>query len=531
MKRYQKVFRQFMALGAALFLACGAGCSGKGDKPTADLGEEIAPLPYLPADDGKPLSRNELLAMNYHSGFLTRLSDKDEQEVLLHFKYFTHRGRENFERYLLRAERYLPYVRKVFKEKGVPEDIAYLAIVESGFNPNAVSRAGATGMWQFMPRTGDLYGLQRSWWIDERRDPYKSTVAAAEYLLRLYAEFNDWYLALAAYNAGEGKIGRALTGTGASDFFELCDLNDRLQGKAQLKEETRKYVPKFIAVARIMNNLQRLGFTPLNFSKWEEPEHLKVAGGTNLRGLADAVGISWDEFVDFNPAPQRQSTAPGSNITVHLPKQMLNQAVAYLSSEESRKLAGWTPYTIRKGDTIGKISRRTGVPSKEIIAVNKINPNRLRAGQTILIPGSNVRNVQAAGESRAAGSGRSAAPGGTYKVKSGDTLYKIARAHNTSVKSLCAANNLRENSAIKVGQKLNIPGGAGRTQAAAARADKPAQASRPTADKAKTTYTVRSGDTLWSIARKHKVNPMALLELNRMNRNSKIKVGQKIKIP
>ena len=501
----------------AVLLLCG-GCA----KKSADgmypemTPEEMAPSPYLPADDGKPLSRDELIAMNYKSGFMGRLSDKDEQEVLLHFKYFTHRWRDGFERYLQRAERYLPYVQRVFREKGIPQDIAYLAIVESGFNPNAVSRAGAAGMWQFMPRTGDVFGLERNWWIDERRDPYKSTVAAAEYLLRLYEEFDDWYLALAAYNAGEGKIGRALDGTGASDFFELCDLNDRLQGKAKLKEETRKYVPKFIAVARIMNNLERLGFRPLDFSKWEEPEHIAVAGGTDLSGLARAAGISWDEFVELNPAPQRQATSPGSKVTVHLPKEVLDKATAYLKSEKSRSYAGWAPYTIRRGDTVAKISRRTGVPSREIISVNKLDPKRLRIGQTILIPGSNTRNVQAA---RTAG----AASGGVYKVRSGDTLYKIARMHNTSIKSLRAANNLNKNSILKVGQRLTIPGAAkgGSRGSSGSRGDL----------KARSTYTVKAGDTMWSIARKCNVNPLALLELNRMTEKSKIKVGQKIKIP
>lgn len=523
--KYQKSDRVilYLLLTSILLSFLVGGCAktspNSGDYSSDWDPEEIAPLPYLPADDGQPLSRNELIAMSYKSGFLGRLSDKDEQEVLLHFKYFTHRGRDNFERYLLRAERYLPYVKKVFEEKGIPQDVAYLAIVESGFNPNAVSRAGATGMWQFMPGTGDLYGLERNWWIDERRDPYKSTLAAAAYLLKLYDEFDDWYLALAAYNAGEGKIGRALNGTGASDFFELCDLNDRLDGKTKLKEETRKYVPKFIAVVRIMNNLERLGFQRLDFSKWTEPEHISVAGGTDLRGLAKAAGISWNEFVELNPAPQRQATSPGSSVTVHLPKSVMEKATAYLKSDKSRSYAGWTPYTVRKGDTVAKISKRSGVPSKEIMAVNKLEPKHLRVGQTILIPGSNMRNVQTARASNPAG-----APGGVYKVQSGDTLYEIARKHNTSVKSLCAANNLKEKSTLKVGQRLNIPGS--RTMQASTGATKNRAVVTP-----RSTYTVQSGDTMWSIARKYNVNPVALLELNKMTDKSKIKVGQKIKIP
>ncbi len=481
-------------------------------------------MPYLPADDGKPLSRNELVAMSYKSDFIKRLAMKDEQEVLLHFKYFTHRGRANFERYLLRAERYLPYVEGVFKEKGIPPDVAFLAVVESGFNPNAVSCAGATGMWQFMPGTGDIYGLERGWWIDERRDPYKATEAAANYLLKLYGDFGDWYLALAAYNAGEGKIGRALNGTGAEDFFELCNLNDRLDSKARLKEETRQYVPKFIAVVRIMHNLERLGFNKLNFSKWEEPEHIIVEGGTDLRGLADAVGLRWDEFVEMNPAPQRQATAPNSRVTVHLPKIVTDRAVAYLKTEKSRSFAGWAPYKVKKGDTIGKISKMAGVPVREITKVNKLDPKKLRVGQTLLIPGSAQRNIQTASSDSVR---RNITPGSAYTVKSGDTLYSIALGGKTSVKSLCAANNLTEKAKLQVGQKLTIPGGSSDSGQMAG-VQTPVNV-KPLA--AKGSYTVKSGDTMWSIARDLKVSPVALLELNKMSKENTLKVGQKIKIP
>ncbi len=520
-------------------LAFAAGCTGKqgayGDySSTADLDEEeLAPLPFAPADDGQPLTRNELMAMSYNSGVIKRLSDKDEQEVLLHFKYFTHRARDRFERYLLRAERYLPYVEKTFREKGIPTDIAFLAIVESGFNPNAVSTAGATGMWQFMPQTGDHYGLERNWWIDERRDPYKSTQAAADYLLKLYNDFGDWYLALAAYNAGEGKIGRALDGTGAADFFELCDLNDRLDGKAKLKEETRKYVPKFIAVTRIMHNLKRLGFKELDTRKWEEPEHIVVAGGTDLMGLASASGLSWNEFVEYNPAPQRQATSPTSRVTVHLPNSATLLAHTYLNSNESRSYAGWKQYTIKKGDTISKISKRTGVPSSVILQVNQISNKSIKAGKTILVPGSMQRNAETLASTR-----KNVTQGSNYKIQSGDTLFGIAQRSGISLQTLCNANNISEKTSLKVGQKLFIPGNSKPSAPAQVASSKDKkqnkqqakQKPQQVAQSNTKNYTVQAGDTMWSIARKHGVDPNNLMKLNKMGKNSTIKPGDKLKI-
>ena len=520
-------------------LAFAAGCTGKqgayGDySSTADLDEEeLAPLPFAPADDGQPLTRNELMAMSYNSGVIKRLSDKDEQEVLLHFKYFTHRARDRFERYLLRAERYLPYVEKTFREKGIPTDIAFLAIVESGFNPNAVSTAGATGMWQFMPQTGDHYGLERNWWIDERRDPYKSTQAAADYLLKLYNDFGDWYLALAAYNAGEGKIGRALDGTGAADFFELCDLNDRLDGKAKLKDETRKYVPKFIAVTRIMHNLKRLGFKELDTRKWEEPEHIVVAGGTDLMGLASASGLSWNEFVEYNPAPQRQATSPTSRVTVHLPNSATLLAHTYLNSNESRSYAGWKQYTIKKGDTISKISKRTGVPSSVILQVNQISNKSIKAGKTILVPGSMQRNAETLASTR-----KNVTQGSNYKIQSGDTLFGIAQRSGISLQTLCNANNISEKTSLKVGQKLFIPGNSKPSAPAQVASSKDKkqnkqqakQKPQQVAQSNTKNYTVQAGDTMWSIARKHGVDPNNLMKLNKMGKNSTIKPGDKLKI-
>ena len=527
---------RFLSIKAALCLALVAlallatACSPKSSKqnltkyePTEqDTQEELAPLPFPPADDGKPLTPQEIEALKYSPDFLTALPERAEEEVLLHFKFFVRRGSERFAQYLRRSEAYLPYIQKVFAEKGLPADIAYLAIVESGFNPNAVSTAGATGLWQFMPQTGTNFGLARDWWVDERRDPYKSTHAAAEYLLKLHGYFNDWSLAIAAYNAGEGKIMRALDGTGgAEDFFALSDKNYMLNGSTKLKDETTQYVPKLVAVTRIMHNLRLLGFTPPDYSKATNLVPLELKGGVDLLGLARSMGMTWDDFAADNPAFLRTVTPPTRSVYAYVPLAAKTQALAYLDSPASRTYAGWKEYKVAKGDTLAKISKRTGVPKEVIAQVN--NVSKLKVGQVIILPPT-VDRYPKAGEERTRAI---AANKGTYKVKSGDTLYSIALANKVPLDTLIKANGLSKNSTLQIGQKLYIPGKDDRQVAqSGGNSRQRDKGTTTTAQGGKNkTYTVKSGDSVWSIARKMGMNPEELLRLNKLTKSSVLKPG------
>ncbi len=204
------------------------------------LEPEVAATPD--ADDD--LTVTEQAVLNARFGLLFDLEAHETKEVERYFTYFTHKARKTMTRWLERSQPYLPHVRRVFTKYGLPQDLVLLPFTESGYNVRAYSWAGAGGMWQFMKGTGRLYGLKADWWIDERRDPYKSTDAAARHLRDLYDRFGDWYLALAAYNAGEGKISRALKKAGVNDFFELTKKNRKLPRRTRLKTETRHYVPK-----------------------------------------------------------------------------------------------------------------------------------------------------------------------------------------------------------------------------------------------------------------------------------------------
>ena len=522
--------RTALCLTLLLLAVLATACSSKRAKQNLadyepnqqDTQEEMAPLPFPPADDGRPLTPQELEALKYSPDFLSSLPEKAEEEVLLHFKFFVRRGSERFAQYLRRSEAYLPYIQKVFAEKGLPADIAYLAIVESGFNPNAVSTAGATGLWQFMPQTGANFGLARDWWVDERRDPYKATHAAAEYLLKLHGYFNDWSLAIAAYNAGEGKIMRALDGTGgADDFFALTDKNYMLNGNARLKDETTQYVPKLVAVTRIMHNLRLLGFTPPDYSQATNLVPVELKGGVDLLGLAKSMNMTWDQFAADNPAFLRTVTPPTRAVYAYVPLTHKTQAMAYLDSPASRTYAGWKEYKVAKGDTLAKISKRTGVPKDVIAQVN--NVSKLKAGQVIILPPT-IDRYPKAGEERTRAI---AANKGTYKVKQGDTLYNIALANKVPLDTLIKANGLSKNSTLKIGQKLYIPGKDDRQVAQSGgnrQRDKSAATTAGSGGKSKT-YTVKSGDSVWSIARKMGMKPEDLLRMNKLTKSSVLKPG------
>lgn len=492
--------------------------------------EEMMPH-YTPRDDGTPLTSSELHAFKTVSDLDRDLSEEDARIVELHFKFFVHQHRRTFERWLERGARFLPYVKQTFAARGIPADVAYLFMVESGGNPIARSPAGAAGLWQFMPFTGKKFGLMQNGWIDERRDPYKATYAASDYLLKLYGDFNNWHLAVAAYNAGEGKIGKALSGTGAADFFELCRLDCQLEERLRLKDETRDYVPRLIAVAKIMRNLNRLGFSePTPGMAWNL-QQVSVPPGTNLSALARTLGVDWEEFSGMNPAFLRTASPPASTATAYVPPDKNVAAVNFMASDEARVYAGWREYTVKRGDTLASVAKRHGVSVAALRETNGFSKLPAR-GTVIMIPGKGASAP--VGEARpAAGSGGGSA--GTYTVRSGDTLSGLARQWGTDAASIRRANGMgAKETALKVGHRITIPAGSknvpavsrasgGADSRAAAPAQVPISAS---------SYTVRSGDTIYGIAQRAGVSVRSLCEANMLDfAHPVIKPGQRLTIP
>lgn len=489
-------------------------------EPEIEAAPEVAP--------GEDLTQAEQAVLNQRFGLLFDLEPHENEEVELFFTYYNHKARKTMERWLERSQPYLPYVRRVFTQYGLPQDLVLLPFVESGYNVRAYSWAGAGGMWQFMRGTGSLYGLKSDWWIDERRDPYKATDAAARHLRDLYNRFGDWYLALAAYNAGEGKISRALKQANCDDFFELTEKNRKLSRRNRLKQETRHYVPKFIAISKIFQNLDTLGFQPVSWEMEQEVAEVKVPGGTDLLALARAGNMSWKEFHDLNPAFRRQVSPPHMEAVAYLPVDKADKMIAYLAEPGSQPYAGYTRYRVRSGDSWWRISRRYGVPITVLKSVNNTRSNTLRPGQYVMVPGNGSKTSVAeasmaptvstsTAKTRAIANKR-----GNYVVRSGDTLWTIAQSFGTTVTTLKKSNGLRS-SRLKVGQRLYIPNS---SNAATKQAVKEAEMVKTQL----VHYKVRRGDNLYSISRKFGVKVSDLCRWNAISTKATIYAGQKLKV-
>ncbi|CCH49206.1 LysM peptidoglycan-binding domain-containing protein [Pseudodesulfovibrio piezophilus] len=469
------------------------------------------------------LTETEQAVLNARFGLLFDLEQHQTKEVEQYFNYFTHKARKTMARWLERSQPYLPYVRRVFTKYGLPQDLVLLPFVESGYNVRAYSWAGAGGMWQFMRGTGRLYDLKSDWWIDERRDPYKSTDAAARHLRDLYDRFGDWYLALAAYNAGEGKISRALKQANCNDFFELTQRNRKLSRRVRLKTETRHYVPKFIAISKIFQNLDTLGFKPVSWELEEEVATIKVPGGTDLLALARAGGMTWSEFHNYNPSFRRQVSPPYMDATAYLPVTKADKMIAYLADPGSRPYAGYNRHRVRSGESWWIISRRYGVPISVLKKVNNTRSNTLHPGQFVMVPGSG--SSRAVAKSRPASGSKTraiAAQRGNYVVRNGDTLWSISKKFGTTVNTIKRSNGLRS-SRLKIGQKLYIPNNSNVATKQAAK----------DAGKVKTQlvrYKVRRGDNLWSIARRFGVSVSDLRKWNTLSAKGTIYAGQRLKV-
>ncbi len=371
--------------------------------------------------------------------------------------YYQGRGRATMENGLRRSGRFMTLARKIFKEEGVPQDIAWLGQVESAWSPVARSWAAAVGLWQFIPGTGARYGLNQNYYVDERSSFEKATRASARYLKWLANRYDgNWELAMAAYNSGEGRVDSAVARSGYADFWEIYQ-------RGLIPQETRNYVPNILATIIIAKDPERYGFEGI---KPEPPlmyDFVKVNNMTDLHLVADAVDVSFDFLQALNPELKRGVTPPGVEHLLRVPTGKGRVLQAALLRIPVEKRSSWRMLTAQAGDDFDSISRKTGVSAESI---EQVNGGSIKAGQKIIIPaGGNVR--MASLTSRGSAATALSVKGGTakvitYKVRRGETLGDIAGRYNTSVRDIATLNRIGTSEKLRAGQMIKVPVRSGR---------------------------------------------------------------------
>ncbi len=382
-------------------------------------------------------------------------------QVERYLRMFTGPAKERIESRLERGTRYEPMIRAKLRDGGLPEDLYYLALVESGFDPNAYSRAAAVGMWQFMTSTARDMGLRVDWWVDERRDPVKSTGAAVRFIKGLRDQFGSLYLAAAAYNGGPGRIARGLTryaddleGTSGEDlFFALAE-------KDYLRNETREYVPQLIAAALIAKEPARYGMTitPQPLFMYDS---VRVAGATPLAAIARASGATVSQIQELNPQLLRGMTPPRDSVLVRIPDGVANTFATALAALPRDERVATSTMESKKGQSIESIARKNGISSRQLAAFNPklrtLRSGNLAPGQTILVPTAAVATAAAVVPDPAIERYSSSRTSTLHVVRSGETLGSIAKKYHTTTAALMRANGLRR-PLIFPGQSLVLKG-------------------------------------------------------------------------
>ncbi|HUF35494.1 MAG TPA: LysM peptidoglycan-binding domain-containing protein [Gemmatimonadales bacterium] len=437
--------------------------------------------------------------------------------VRYYLDFFLGKGRERMGIWLNRMPRYEPMIRERLAREGMPGDLVYLALIESGFSNTATSRARAVGMWQFMKATGKHYGLRVDSWVDERRDPYLATDAAARHLRDLSRRFGSLYLAAAAYNAGSGRVSRGLKRLpGDEDPLDSDAAFFRLYDTRHIRRETKDYVPKLIAAALIAKEPARYGFL-VNPAPAVAYDSIVVPTMTGLDVIARLADTTVAAIRELNPQYLRLATPPGVASVVRIPPGRGPATVAAYAELPPNRRVTFVEHVVARGETMSGIARRYRVSGRLLADANpKVKPNRLRPGQLLIVPtGGAISSAMARRMADpAVPAGTSAS--GFHRVRSGETLSGLADEYGVSQRDLREWNDLPASGHIRAGQRLRVA---------------PLREAAKVASASTRTHLVRRGETLSGLAKRYGVSVRALRAANGMSERATLRAGASLRIP
>jgi membrane-bound lytic murein transglycosylase D len=467
----------------------------------------------LPAALTAPVQEGDLLD---HIAAGLRLPDEQRRQVEQQYQwYVTHP--DYLDRVFTRARRYLPYIVQQLEARGMPIDLALLPVVESAFDPFAYSHGRAAGLWQFIPGTARMYGLHQDWWYDGRRDVVESTRAALDYLEALLRKTDgDWLLAVASYNSGEGRVLSAMRRNRAAgkptDFWSL-----------KLPRETRAYVPKLLAISRVVARRMQHDFALPFVPREPYFSVVELDGQIDLALAAEMANTTLDEVYRLNPGFNRWATRPDGPHRLAIPYASYDAFVQRLHDTPADQRVQWTRYRIREGDVLGTIARRHGTTIGVLRQANDLAGSAIRAGAYLMIPQASAAAtdyaLSQAGRERAR---LSRSDGQRYVVKNGDSLWTIGRRFGVSSKAIARWNSMAPGDTLRVGRELVIRS----TKASAVSASISQQG--PPGSQRRVAYTVRNGDSLSTISSRFRVSVSELVRWNKLDRAKYLQPGQNL---
>lgn len=455
-------------------------------------------------------------------------------QVQMYLDLFENKWRRSFELWMARSGRYMPMMQSKLKDADLPSDLAYLSMIESGYDQLAYSRSKAVGLWQFMAATGKEYDLVINKHMDERRDAEKSTDAAIAFLKDLHSEFGDWHLAVAAYNAGPGKIRSGLRKYKVDNFWDLAQCN-------HLRLETKRYVPKLIAVIMIAREPEKYGFTNLQFDPPMTFDTLEVGPSMSLEAIAVVSETDLKTIKQHNLELRKNKTpANDKHYLAKIPKGTGTLAVKNLDRLHRYVSTGYKSHRVRNGETVKSISRKYNINTTTLLTVNHLSSNRIRTGSNLRIPYSTIKYQLLAENGKQTVKHRENLT--LHQIRSGETISKIAEKYGVPPEMIVEWNGLESVHKIRAGQQLALyihyadKGQVPRMVAVTRKIihDPPLSSQELAAAKADGAgsfkwYTIQNGDSLWTISRKFNTSAAEIRKLNNLKSNL-IHPGNRIKV-